>query len=81
MEPISHKSEVLMQYKSYKAWLDVQHHAKIKCFQMDHSSKYLSEEFSAHLKSCSTIQNLTVHDTPEENGVSKCLNHTLLEHA
>jgi len=27
------------------------------------------------------IHSLTIHDTPEENGVSKCLNHMLLEHA
>ena len=81
MEPINCKSEVLMQYKSYEAWLDVQHHAKIKHFQMDHGSKYLYEEFSAHLKSCGTIGKITVHNTPEENRVSKHLNHMLLEDA
>ena len=27
------------------------------------------------------VRSLTVHDTPEENGVSEWLNHPLLEHA
>jgi hypothetical protein len=34
----------------------------------------------AHLKSKGTVQSLTVHDTPEENGVSERLNPMLLEH-
>jgi len=55
VEPISHKNEVLMQYKMYEAWLDMQHHAKIKCFQMDHGGEYLSDEFNTHLKSRSTV--------------------------
>ena len=28
-----------------------------------------------------TIRSLTVHDTPEENGIAEWLNHMLLEHA
>jgi len=40
----------------------------------------LSDEFSAHLKSKGMVRSLTVHDTPEENGVSERLNCTLLEH-
>ena len=35
--------------------------------------------FTLHLASQGTEQKLTVHDTPEYNGVSECLNQTLLE--
>ena len=55
VEPISCKNEVLTQYKSYKAWLDTQHHAKIKCLQMDCRGEYLSEEFNTYLKACGTV--------------------------
>jgi len=41
----------------------------------------MSKQFSTHLKSQGTVCCLTVHDTPKENGVSKHLNHILLEHA
>ena len=37
-------------------------------------------EFSKYLHSQGTIQRLTVHNTPEYNGVSERLNRTLLEH-
>ena len=42
-------------------------------------SMYLSKEFNDHLKQAGTLQNLTVHDTPEHNGVAEQLNWTLLE--
>ena len=46
---------------------------------MDCGGKYLSKEFSDHLAKSGTRRNLTVHDTPEHNGVVERLNHTLLE--
>jgi len=32
------------------------------------------------LKSKGTEQKLTVHDTPQENGVAECRNHMIVEH-
>ncbi len=39
----------------------------------------MSAAFENHLKAAGTMQKLTVHDTPEENGVSERLNGILLE--
>ena len=78
---MSQKAETLRCYKDYKSWLDTQHKARIKWFQSDCGGEFLSHEFDTHLKAWGTIQSLTVHDMPEENGVSECLNRTLLEHA
>jgi hypothetical protein len=75
------KSDTLNHYWSYEAWLKTQHDTKLKCLQTDQGSKYLLKEFSEHLKSQGTVHSLTVHDTPEENGVVERLNCTLLEHA
>jgi hypothetical protein len=37
------------------------------------------EEFTAHLEKRGTIRKLTVHDTPEHNGIAERLNGVLLE--
>ena len=39
----------------------------------------MSDEFSAHLKKARTTRRLTVHDTPEHNGISERGNRTNLE--
>src|SRR5882724_7758221 len=52
-----------------------------KQLQTDCGGEYLSEEFTIHLRMRGTVCNLTIHDTPEEHGVSKWLNCTLLKHA
>jgi hypothetical protein len=38
-----------------------------------------AKELTAHLEAAGTTRNLTVHDTPEHNGVAERLNCTLLE--
>ena len=40
----------------------------------------MSEEFTKYLKSKGTEHRMTVHDTPEHNGVAEWLNWTLAEH-
>ena len=78
---IGQKSEVLAKYKEYEVWLQTQHSKPIKILQSDRGGEYLSKDFDNHLKVNGTIRSLTVHDTPEENGVAERLNRTLLEHA
>ena len=45
----------------------------------DRGGEFLSKEFNDHLKQAGTLRNLTVHDTPEHNGIAERLNRTLLE--
>jgi reverse transcriptase-like protein len=59
--------------------MSTQHNTKIKCLRSDRGGEYLSEEFSVHLKKAGTVRKLTVHDTPEHNGVAERLNRTLME--
>ena len=73
------KDETFYSYRTYKAWLSTQQNAKIKCLRSDRGGEYLSDKFSAYLKSAGTIRKLTVHDTPEHNGISECLNRTIME--
>ena len=73
------KAEMFASYKSYEAWLSTQFDVKIKCLHSDRGGKYLSKEFSQHLQLKGTEHRVTVHDTPEHNGVAECLNRTLVE--
>ena len=52
---------------------------RIKRLHSDRRGEYLSGPFDDHLAKAGTLRNLTMHDTPEHNGVSERLNRTLLE--
>ena len=73
------KDDTFDAYQTYEAWLSNQYKARIKSLCSDRGGEYLSNEFSAHLKKAGTIRRLTVHDTPEHNGVAERLNRTILE--
>ena len=73
------KAENFEAYKEYEAELLRQKGVRIGKLHSDRGGEYLSKEFSNHLKKASTKWNLTVHDTPEHNGVVERLNHILLE--
>jgi transposase InsO family protein len=53
--------------------------ASIKILHTDRGGEYLSEVFDRHLKDRENEGKLTVHDTPEHNGVSERLNGILME--
>ncbi len=62
------------------AWLKVQFGAvTVKHFHCDCGGKYLSKEFVSYPESQGTEHKLMIHDMPEENGVSECLNRVVLE--
>ena len=74
------KNGVFEAYQNFEAWAKV--HFGIPAFktlQSNHGGEYLGKVFSSHLTSQGTVQCLTVHDTPEYNGISERLNRTLLE--
>ena len=71
---LSTKDETFNFYRIYEAWLSTQYKVHIKNLRSDRGGEYLSEEFSDHLKKAGTMRRLTVHDTPEHNGVAEHLN-------
>jgi hypothetical protein len=76
---LAKKSEVFASYLAFEAWLSTQYNVRIKKLRSDRGGEYLTGEFSDHLRKKGTTRRLTVHDTPEYNGVSERLNRTLLE--
>jgi transposase InsO family protein len=74
------KSDVLAVYQRYEAWARTQKHcAAIKVLRSDQGGEYLSEAFDKHLADAGTARRLTVHDTPQLNGIAERLNRTLAE--
>ena len=72
------KDEAFESYQAYKAWMKTQHGHQIKALCSDQGGEYLASEFSDYLKKAGTVRKLTTHDTPEYNGVSECLNRTII---
>ena len=73
------KDETFRAYKNYEAWVHTQQNARIKRLHSDRGGEYLSDEFTNYLKSKGTERRLTIHDTPQHNGVAESLNGRLLE--
>src|SRR6267154_3594295 len=79
---LKQKSEALEAFRHYEARLTTQRDGlRIKRLQSDRGREYLSAEFDAHLKDHGITCELTVHDSPQQNGVAERLNCTLVEHA
>jgi transposase InsO family protein len=76
------KSEALSALKDYETELRRQTPgAKIKKLHSDRGGEYHSTEFDRYLKDQGIKHQLTVHHSPQQNGVTERLNHTLVEHA
>lgn len=76
---LKHKSDTFRAYKEYEASCKTQHKADIRILHSDRGGEYTGKEFVVHLKRKGTKQKLTVHDTPQHNGVAERLNRTILE--
>jgi transposase InsO family protein len=76
------KSEALSALKDYEMELRRQTPgAKIKKLHSHRGREYLSTEFDIYLKNQGINHQLTVHHSPQQNGVAECLSRTLVEHA
>jgi hypothetical protein len=73
------KSDAFESYKQYEAWCRTHHNASVKCLHSDRGGEYLGKEFVLYLKKAGTLQKLTVHDTPQHNGVAERRNRTIVE--
>ena len=76
---MSSKDQVFAKYKLYEAMMSRQRDVCIKTLFTDRGGEYTSKEFEEYLAKKGTKHRLTVHDTPEQNGVAEQLNRTLVE--
>ena len=74
------KDESFQEYKNFESWLQVQFNRSVKCLQSDRGGEFVSNEFSEHLRKHGTVRHLTVHDSPQSNGIAERCNGVLIEH-
>ena len=79
---LKNKSDTFNSYQKYEAWVKKQQNPEgIKCLGSDGGGEFVSKAFTEYLAKASTICNLTVHDSPQSNGVAERSNCTHLEQA
>ena len=76
---MSSKDQVFAKYKLYEVMMSRQRDVCIKTLFTDRGGEYTSKEIEEYLAKKGTKHRLTVHDTPEQNGVAERLNYTLVE--
>nr|GEY67860.1 retrotransposon protein, putative, Ty1-copia subclass [Tanacetum cinerariifolium] len=76
---LKQKHEVFETFKVFKVEVELQLGKKIKALRSDRGGEYLSQEFKDYLSENGIVQNLTSLYTPQQNGVSKKRNRTLLD--
>ena len=75
---LAKKSDMFVTYKQFKAWVSTHRQAIIKTLCTDRGGKYMLHAFENYLQACGTKHELTVHDSPSQNGVTERLNRTLV---
>lgn len=73
------KNEAFRAYLEYEAWVKTTFDAPVKTLHSDNGGEYTGKEFVVYLKENGTHQKLSVHDTPQHNGVAERYNRTLVE--
>jgi hypothetical protein len=77
---LTHKGDTLNVYCSFEVWARTQNLCTaIKVLHSDCGGEYLSTAFDKHLIDVGTVCQLTVHNTPQLNGVTERLNWMLME--
>ncbi|THG93576.1 hypothetical protein EW026_g7695 [Hermanssonia centrifuga] len=72
------KDKVFHHYQSFVALMKAHHGVAVKLLHLDQGGEYLSNRFNTYLSEQGMKRRLTVHDTPEYNGVAERLNCTLI---
>ncbi len=81
LEGLTTKNLAFKVYKDYEASLLTQFGKPIKEFHSDGGGEFVNEEFNQYLKSKGTKRTITIHNTPEQNGIAERLNRTIFERA
>ena len=65
------KSDTFKSYKQDEALIETQSGNRIKVSRTDRGGEFLSKEIIQHQDMKGTLRELTVHDSPPQNGVAE----------
>jgi transposase InsO family protein len=71
----------LEKFKEFKALVETQSEHKIKVFQSDNGGEYISKGFERFLRAHGIKKQTSTPYSPQQNGVAKRANRTLVEMA
>ena len=75
------KAEVFNIFKQYRDLVKKSTRKSIKCLRMDNGGEFVSKEFKNYCKEAGIERHKTTVYTPQQNGVTECMNMNLLERA
>lgn len=75
------KDETFTSYKRDEAYLETHMGNHIKWMHSDRGGKFLSNKMKSHQDGKGTIHKLTIHNSPQQNGVVERGNRTRTEQA
>jgi len=78
---LKHKSEVFKKFKEFHAEVTNFINKRIKTLRTDNGGEYTSFVFEEYLKKNKIRHEVSIPHTPQQNGISERLNHTLQEMA
>lgn len=78
---IQKKSDVFNTFKKWKALVENETGNKLKCLRSDNGGEYCIKDFDNYYSYNGIHRQKTVPGTPQENGVSKIMNRTIMERA
>ena len=76
---MSQKSQAFKCIKEWKALIEKQIERKVKRLKIDNGLEFCSTEFNKLCRDEGIARQLTVRNTPQQNGVVERMNRTLLE--
>ena len=78
---LKHKLETLSSFKEWNVMVEKQTEKKVKKLHTDNGMEFCSEEFNSYCKSKGMVRHYTVPYTPQQNGVAKRMNRTIISKA
>lgn len=78
---LKNKSDVFNCFRNFKAMVENETNKKIKTLRSDNGGEYVNKEFSKFLEENGIHHQLTVAQTPQQNGKSERANRTVVEMA
>jgi transposase InsO family protein len=73
------KGETFEKFKRYKALVENEIGHKIKVLRSDNGGEFVSKKFDAFLAECGIQRQTSAPYSPQQNGVAKRANRTIME--
>ena len=73
------KDETVVKFKEWKSLVESQRSKKIKVLRTDNGLEFWNEDFNYLCSSSGIERHRTVRKTPQQNGLAKRMNRTLLD--